>query len=114
MSFLVLAFPDRLTGRLFVLVLVADSKLQSPAQLRAQIMRPIELMKAAVWFFARQMPGIKIHQKEPPPPHQPHADGVFPVCASARHVRLRGDRVPSTGHRACWYVRVLQDDRALG
>ncbi len=36
------------------------------------------------------------------------------MCASARHVRLRGDRVPSTGHCACRYVRDLQDDGALG
>ncbi len=43
-----------------------------------------------------------------------HARGVFAVCASARHVRLRGDRVPSTGHRACRYARDLQDDEALG
>jgi hypothetical protein len=43
-----------------------------------------------------------------------HAHAVFAVCASARHVRLRGDRVPSTGHRACWCVRDLQDIGALG
>ncbi len=36
-----------------------------------------------------------------------HAHAGFAVCASARHVRLRGDRVPSTGHRACQYVRDL-------
>jgi hypothetical protein len=36
------------------------------------------------------------------------------VCASARHVRLRGDRVPSTGHRACRCARDVQDDGALG
>ena len=43
---------------------------------------------------------------------RPHARAVFAVCTSARHVRLRGDRVPSTGHRACRYARV--DDGALG
>jgi hypothetical protein len=43
-----------------------------------------------------------------------HAHGVFAVCASARHVRLRGDRVPSTGHRACRSARDVQDDGALG
>jgi hypothetical protein len=43
-----------------------------------------------------------------------HADGVFTVCASARHVWLRGDRVPSTGHRACRCAHDLQDDGALG
>ncbi len=43
-----------------------------------------------------------------------HAHAVFAVCASARHVRLRGDRVPSTDHRACRCARDLQDDVALG
>jgi hypothetical protein len=45
-----------------------------------------------------------------------HADGVFAVCASARHVRLRGNCVPSSCHRACRYARrrVLQDDGFLG
>ena len=36
------------------------------------------------------------------------------MYASARHVRLRGDRVPSTGHRACRCGRDLQDDGAMG
>ncbi len=48
--------------------LVADSKLLSPAEFRAQIMRPLELMQAAAWFFARQSPGMKRHLEEPPPP----------------------------------------------
>jgi hypothetical protein len=39
---------------------------------------------------------------------------MFSVRASAPHVPLRGDRVPSTDHRACLYVRDLQDDGALG
>jgi hypothetical protein len=43
-----------------------------------------------------------------------HADGVFTVRASARHVWLRGDRVPSTGHRACRCAHDVQDDGALG
>ncbi len=64
----VLAFPDHLTGRRVSLDLVADGKLRSPKQLRAQIMRPLELMQAAAWFFARQLPGMKRHLEEPPPP----------------------------------------------
>ena len=52
-----LAFTDRLTGRRVLLALVADGKLESPAQLRAQIMHPLELMKAAEWFFAPRSPG---------------------------------------------------------
>ena len=31
-------------------------------------MRPLELMKASAWFFARRSPGIKRHREEPPPP----------------------------------------------
>ena len=63
-----LSFPDRLTGRRVSLDLVADGKLQSRQQLYAHIMRPLELMQAAAWFFARQSPGMKRHREEPPPP----------------------------------------------
>jgi hypothetical protein len=68
MSSNILSFPDRLTGIPVSLALVADGKLQSPSQLRAQIMRPLKLMQAAAWFFARQSPGMKRHLEEPPPP----------------------------------------------
>jgi hypothetical protein len=69
-SFNVLSFTDRLSGRRVSLALVADGNLLTPAQLRAasQIMRPLELMQAAAWFFARQSPGMKRHRDEPPPP----------------------------------------------
>ena len=63
-----LEFPDCLTGRRVSLDLVADGKLQSRQQLYAHIMRPLELMQAAVWFFARQSPGMKRHLEEPSPP----------------------------------------------
>jgi hypothetical protein len=63
-----LVFPDHLTGRRESLAFVADGKLQSPKQLRTQIMRVLELMQAAAWFFARQSPGMKRHLEEPPPP----------------------------------------------
>jgi hypothetical protein len=43
-------FYDRLTGRCASLALVADGKLQSPAELRGQIKRPLELVKVAAWF----------------------------------------------------------------
>ena len=68
MSTNVLSFPDHLTGRRMSLVLVADGKLQPPAQLRAQIKRALELMKTATWFFAQRSPGIKRHREEAPPP----------------------------------------------
>jgi hypothetical protein len=64
-----LSFRDRLTGRLVSIVIVAsDGKLQLPAQLYAHIMRPLELMQAAAWFFERQSSGMKRHLEEPPPP----------------------------------------------
>jgi hypothetical protein len=65
-----LAFLDHLTGRPVSLAIVAHKRLLSPAHLRAQIKRPLELMKASAWFFARQSPSIKGHRdlEEPPPP----------------------------------------------
>ena len=68
MSTNVLSFPDHLTGRRMSLALVADGKLQPPAQLRAQIKRALELMKTATWFFAQRSPGMKRHREEAPPP----------------------------------------------
>ncbi len=44
-----LALPDSLNGRL---VLVIDGMLQSPKQLRAQIMSPLKFIKCHKWFFA--------------------------------------------------------------
>ena len=68
MSTNVISFLDHLTCRRVSLDLVADGKLQPPAQLRAQIMCPLQLMQAAAWFFARQSPGMKRYLEEPPPP----------------------------------------------
>ncbi len=79
-----LSFPDRLTGRRVSLVIVfADGKLQTPAQLRAQIMRPLELMQAAAWFFSRQSPCMKRHREEPPPPLG-HMLTQFSPCVPVR------------------------------
>jgi hypothetical protein len=80
-----LEFPDRLTGRRrrVTLALVADGILQSPAQLRAQIMRPLKLVQAAAWFFARQSPGMKRHREEPPPPLG-HMLTEFSPCVPVR------------------------------
>ena len=63
-----LSFTDDLIGTAVSLALVADGKLQSRQQLYAHIMRPLELMQAAAWFFALQSPGMKRHLEEPPPP----------------------------------------------
>ena len=73
-----LSFPDRLTGRPVSLDLVDDGKLQSPAQLRAQIMRPLKLIKCQKWFFS--------HHRRPPalPPLGP----VVAECSPCGRVRL--------------------------
>jgi hypothetical protein len=63
-----LSCTDHFIAKRVSLALFTDGKLQSPAQLRAHIMRPLELMQAAAWFFARQSPGMKRHREEPPPP----------------------------------------------
>jgi hypothetical protein len=83
MSSNVLSFTDRLTVRPVSLALVADGKLLSPAQLRAQIKRPLELMKAAAWFFARQSTGMKRHREIPPPPLG-HMLTEFSPCVPVR------------------------------
>jgi hypothetical protein len=44
-----LSFRDRLTGRRVLLALVPDGKLQSPKELRAQIMRPLKFIKRRKW-----------------------------------------------------------------
>jgi hypothetical protein len=48
----VLSFRDCLAGRRVLLALVPDGILQSPEELRAPIMRPLELIKYQKWFFA--------------------------------------------------------------
>jgi len=70
MSSNLLVFTDHLIDRRVSLALLLHANLLSPAQLRAQIQRPLELMKASAWFFARQSPDIKRRrdQEEPPPP----------------------------------------------
>jgi hypothetical protein len=53
-----LSFTIRLTGTPVTvsLALVANGRLHTPAQLRAQIKRLLELMKAAAWFFTQRSP----------------------------------------------------------
>jgi hypothetical protein len=50
-----LSLTDCLTGAPVLLALVADGKLQTPTQLRAQIMRPLQLMQAAARLFAQRL-----------------------------------------------------------
>ena len=79
----VLSFHDRLTGRRVLLALVRGGKLQLPKELRAQIKSPLEFMQAAVWFFARQSPGMKRHREEPPLPLG-HTLAEFSPCVPVR------------------------------
>ena len=52
MSSAPLTFRDRLAGRRVSIVIVAaDGKLQSPKELRARIMRPLEFIKRQKWVF---------------------------------------------------------------
>jgi len=79
----VLSFRDRLIARRVLLALVRGGKLQLPKELRAQIKSPLEFMQAAVWFFARQSPGMKRHREEPPLPLG-HMLTEFSPCVPVR------------------------------
>jgi hypothetical protein len=59
------AFTDRLTGKCFSFPFGADGILVPPTELRAQIMRPLELVKAAKSFFALRSPSHHRLQEEP-------------------------------------------------
>ena len=74
----VLAFPYCLNGRTVLLALVADGILQTPAQLRAQIMRVLELFKCLKWFFAH-------HRRQPA---LPPLGCVVAECSPCGRVRL--------------------------
>ena len=118
----VLSFRDRLTARRVLLALVRGGKLQLPKELRAQIIKsPLEFMQAAVWFFARQSPGMKRHLEEPPLPLG-HILAEFSPCVPVRLMcgcvatacrRLAtapaGMHVWTTGRWAAWIMeRVTQ------
>ena len=50
-----LSFTDDLTGTTVSVDLVVNGKLQTPAQLRAPIMRPLQLFKTEAWLFAQRL-----------------------------------------------------------
>jgi hypothetical protein len=66
----VLSFPNRLTGGRVSLALVADGKLLSPKELRAQIKRLLEIIKAAAQFFAQRLPRWQRRRQEASMPIQ--------------------------------------------
>ena len=113
----ILVFPDCLTGtRVAIVIDPVGGKLPSPKELRAQIKRPLELMKAAAWFFARQSPGMKRHLEEPPPPLGHMLTQLSPCvpvhimcgCVSTACHRLAaapaGMHVWTTGRCAAWIM----------
>ncbi len=83
-SSICLSFPDRLTGRRVSLALVADGKLQSPEELRAQIKRLLELIKADVRLFAQRSPRWQHRRQEALPPFGSN----FADCSPFVPVRL--------------------------
>jgi hypothetical protein len=79
-----LLFNDHLTGTPVLLELVADGKLQTPAQLRAQIKRPLELIKAKALFCSQR---LRRWQHRPQPALPPPASDFVEYAPSGR-VRL--------------------------
>ena len=77
----VLSFPHRLNGRTVSLALVAGGKLQSPAQLRAQIKRPHELIKAEARLFAQRSPRCKHRRQAALPPLASYLEECAPCVA---------------------------------
>jgi hypothetical protein len=78
-----LTFSDRLTGRRVSLALARDGQLQTPARLRAQIMRLLKLMQAAAWYCAWPSHGMKRLREESPPPLG-HMLAEFSPCETVR------------------------------
>jgi hypothetical protein len=60
----VISFTGHLIGRPVSLALIADGNLVLPEQLRAQIKRSLELIKAEAHFFAQRSPHCKYRQQE--------------------------------------------------
>jgi len=56
---------DHMIGKNVTLWLGADGNPLSPAEQHAQVKRPLELVKAAVWFFAQRSPVYK-RPRQPP------------------------------------------------
>jgi hypothetical protein len=83
MSSNLLSFPNRLTGRRVSLALVADGKLLSLAELRAQIQLSLELIKGEKFFFARQSPRFK-HSRQEALPRFGSILVEYPPCVQVR------------------------------
>ncbi len=80
----VLSFPDCLAGRRVSLALVSDGILQSPAQLRAPIMKPLEFIMAEARFSTLRSPLCKHRRQRALPP----LGCVVAECSPYGRVRL--------------------------
>ena len=78
-----LSFTDCLTGRRMSLALVADGKLQSPAQLRAQIKRPLQLFKTKARLFAQ-----RLHRRQAALPPLSSIIAEYGACGRVRLMLL--------------------------
>jgi ankyrin repeat protein len=70
MSSIHISYTDHFTGKSASLLLGADGNPLSPEEQRAHIKRPLELVKAAAWFFAQRSPvtGSKRNRQASLPP----------------------------------------------
>jgi hypothetical protein len=84
-----LSFTDGLTETPVSLALVADGNVLTPAQLRAQIMRPLKLIRCQKWFFAHHL-----RQQALPP-----LGCVVAECSPCGRVRLMLSCVAIACHR---------------
>ena len=92
-----LSFTNRLTGTPVTVsvALFSDGKLQTPAQIRAQIMRVLELIKAEALLFAQRSPRWQ-HRRQPA---LPPLASVFVEYAPCERVRLIFSCVATACHR---------------
>jgi hypothetical protein len=63
------------------LALVADGKLQTPAQLRAQIMLPLQLIKTEARLFAQ-----RLYRRQAAPPPLASIFAEYCACGRVRHI----------------------------
>jgi hypothetical protein len=67
---IVLSYTHKITGRRFSISLVANGNLLTPAELRARIECPLQLLKAGAWFFQQRSPlGCKRRRQQQLFPH---------------------------------------------
>lgn len=78
-----LSWFDHFTGKSASLSLGTDGNPPSPEEIRAHIMRPLQLMKTAACFFARRYAG-KQHRREQPLPPLTFTSAEYPPLVPVR------------------------------